>query len=328
MKINENKWWQNVPWIDRPNADIDSYCKLHKEDRYDLKEKLQSWQKDGAVVFENILDTSLIDQLLEDIDFLIQNPKEFTIEIDHLGDRKPVNNFSAQELSDSLRLKLINIHHHSLAAKKLSLNVFATSFLKHIFQDSVCAMQSLTFNRGSEQPAHADYAFVNYHKTISYLAATWIALEDIHPDSGPLAYYPGTHRVSEFGFFDFGDGEIIQTDFSDQKLAMEFGNHLYNEIEKRGIKKIKLLPKKGDVLIWHSALVHEGLKVNNPNLTRKSYITHYSSVKSYPEEFIKKDESNNYIYFETNNGIIFENPGVDNEQSLPSAHENYVQNNR
>nr|WP_321984985.1 hypothetical protein [uncultured Lichenicoccus sp.] len=26
---------------------------------------------------------------------------------------------------------------------------------------------------------------------LGYLAATWTAFEDIHPDSGPLVYYPG-----------------------------------------------------------------------------------------------------------------------------------------
>jgi len=28
-----------------------------------------------------------------------------------------------------------------------------------------------------------------------YLVGAWVAVEDIHPDSGPLVYYPGSHRL-------------------------------------------------------------------------------------------------------------------------------------
>lgn len=30
---------------------------------------------------------------------------------------------------------------------------------------------------------------------LGFLVAAWIAFEDIHPDSGPLVYYPGSHQL-------------------------------------------------------------------------------------------------------------------------------------
>jgi len=48
---------------------------------------------------------------------------------------------------------------------------------------------SLTFVHGSGQPIHIDSLYMT-PKTQSHLLATWIALEDVHPDAGPLVYYP------------------------------------------------------------------------------------------------------------------------------------------
>ena len=30
---------------------------------------------------------------------------------------------------------------------------------------------------------------------LGYLIAIWVALEDVTPDSGPVYYYPGSHRI-------------------------------------------------------------------------------------------------------------------------------------
>ena len=33
---------------------------------------------------------------------------------------------------------------------------------------------------------------------MDFLAAAWIAMEDIDPNSGPLVYYPKSHRLPHF----------------------------------------------------------------------------------------------------------------------------------
>ena len=62
-------------------------------------------------------------------------------------------------------------------------------------------MQSLTFIYGSEQRLHQDFLYV-VAKIPSHLAAAWIALEDVHPEAGPLFYFP----VNRLPKFDFGTG--------------------------------------------------------------------------------------------------------------------------
>jgi hypothetical protein len=85
------------------------------------------------------------------------------------------------------------------------------SFLSELFGAHPALLQSLTFFKSSEQSLHQDFSYVNSHARISELAAAWIPLEDIHPDSGPLIYYPGSHFPDRAGFFDWGEGSVTET---------------------------------------------------------------------------------------------------------------------
>ncbi len=46
-------------------------------------------------------------------------------------------------------------------------------------------------------------------------------------------------------------------------------------IREKDLQKEVFLAKKGDILIWHANLIHGGLPVVNPALTRKSMVIHY-----------------------------------------------------
>ena len=38
------------------------------------------------------------------------------------------------------------------------------------------------------------------------------------------------------------------------------------------------VPKRGDVLIWHHSLLHQGSRANRPGLMRPGLIAHYNSL--------------------------------------------------
>ena len=54
--------------------------------------------------------------------------------------------------------------------------------------------QTITSHKGSQQQEHSDSIHMTTYP-IGYLTAAWVAFEDIHPDSGPLVYYPKSHRL-------------------------------------------------------------------------------------------------------------------------------------
>jgi ectoine hydroxylase-related dioxygenase (phytanoyl-CoA dioxygenase family) len=318
MKFTAEDWHRTKPWIDREDCDIPGYVAqvAHPED-YNLREKLEFWREHGVVIFERAVDPLLLDALQEDLAHLIAHSAEFDVLIEHAGQQKPVSEFTPAALAGMDRLKFCNIQTVSRAAARLSLTRAVTSFLSHIFRDAPCVLQSLLFNRGSQQPLHLDYPYVRTQRHLACLAASWIPLEDIHADAGPLAYYCGSQRPEILPFFDWGDGNIIM-DETARKQPMEFSNYLSAEMTRLGIKPKIFRPKRGDVLIWHAYLAHEGTAIRNPSLTRKSFVTHYTSLASYPPLHRSPDAIAAGCCLQENGGYAFDFPWIKNPRRLPS----------
>lgn len=312
-----NEWTRTRPWIDRDDSDIDGYvAALANRPSYDVAEKLRQWRDNGIVVFEGVVALDLVDRLLADIEHFQQNFRDYKIPIEIAGrqlESTDVDEFPA----DDTHVKINQIHCFSKAAARLSLTPELVDFLSHVFRGPAAQAQSLTFWRGSEQPVHIDYPYVRQQKKLGHVAASWIPLEDIHPDSGPLAYYPGGHKIEASGFYDWGAGSIIYDEHS-TKTPMEFAYYLWDRMEKAGIKPIEFCPKKGDALIWHGNLPHEGTKVKNPALTRKSYVTHYTSLDCLPDWMMPpKAEERGLGVFE-NGAYSHRYPWFDGRPNLPS----------
>lgn len=113
-----------------------------------------------------------------------------------------------------------------------------------------------------------------------YYCAVWIALDEIHPDSGPFQFVPGSHMW-----------RTVTQEKVMSKLPPEKRNHLWpthseelltevfeHQIEKRGAEVVSYLPKRGDVLFWHGRLLHRGSLPKDSSLMRKTLIAHYSGI--------------------------------------------------
>ena len=319
MKFTAEDWHRSKPWIDHGDCSIADYLgQVAQPEDYNLKEKLEGWREHGVVIFEQAVDPSLLDALQEDLEYLIDHSSEFEVLIAHAGQQKPVSAFDRAALTRMDRLKFCNIQTVSRAAAQLSLTRCVTSFLSHIFKDAPCVLQSLFFNRGSQQPLHLDYPYVRTQRHLACMAASWIPLEDIHADAGPLAYYCGSQRPEILPFFDWGDGNIVM-DENARRQPMEFSHYLSAEMARLGIKPKIFLPKRGDVLIWHAYLAHEGTAIRNPSLTRKSYVTHYTPLASYPPLHMRPNAIAEGHCRHENGGYAFDFPWVKRGRRLPSV---------
>jgi phytanoyl-CoA hydroxylase len=98
--------------------------------------------------------------------------------------------------------------------------------------------------------------------------------------------------------------------------ASEFGKWLNEKIQKGNYEKKVFLPKKGDVLLWHAALVHEGTPINNAQLTRKSLVTHYTSINRMPETHLMRDIQGNIQEFSHNNGSVVKHRWIDYSRQI------------
>jgi ectoine hydroxylase-related dioxygenase (phytanoyl-CoA dioxygenase family) len=129
---------------------------------------------------------------------------------------------------------------------------------------------------------HQD-SYLNPHFVGDNYVAVWIALADIHPDSGPFQYVAGSHRWPQVTFSKISE-HVDTTDplwpsHSEQILTPIFEE----EIEARNAEITTYLPKRGDVLFWHGRLMHRGSLANTLDMERRAAIGHYSGISSRPD---------------------------------------------
>ena len=315
--VTSREWTDNVPWIDRPDADIDGYVNaLPKRPNYDLRKKLYEWRERGVVVFEREVSHVLIDTMLGDIDFLHTHFKDYDIGVEIRGQQTTAN--AMDEFPENMTgIKLNHLHCYSRAAAEISLSKNIQDFLSHIFQSPGAVLQSLTFWRGSEQATHIDYPYVCQQKKLPFMAASWTALEDIVPGSGPLGYFAGGHKPDVSKFYDWGEGSILLTENS-VGTPTEFAKFLDAQMQNAGLKPECFYPKKGDVLVWHGNLPHRGMPVDDRALTRKSYVTHFTSQEHTPDWLKNEGFSDGPVGVFKNGGAAYVEPSKYASKKLPS----------
>jgi len=301
---------ENLPWLDRIYAEIDAYVDSLSDlpKTYDLREALVHWMRFGYVRLSQVIPHGDIDRYLAHVTHAMTNPEKFRFAVNIEGHGyKPICDHDPDAFSNP-HLRLCDFHNTSAAGKELSLNRPVVEFLEHVFRMKVVAMQTLTFIHGTEQPLHQDHAYV-VSEIPSHLAASWIALEDVRPEAGPLIFYPASHQVR---MFDWGNGMFLtpESDFDENHFAA----YLQDEVERVDLEPKYELAKKGDVFLWHATLVHGGSAVKTPGLTRKSLVTHYSTLDAYTRDRRKPDVSPEC--FEVNGGYVFANPLLPEEENI------------
>ncbi len=272
---------------------------------YDLREKLEFWRENGYVVLEKVLPTHWLDLFWDEVEDTIENHEKHTATglVYQFNDQKPTQLKNIpKELLKGIGSRINDYHNTSIGAKRIMTHRHIVTFLKAALAPELTAFQSLVFKYSSQQPTHQDFPWVTSNIP-SHLAAAWIPCEDVHADSGPLFYYPGSHKMPKFNF---GRTGILKKDIS-LFNPIQFSEYLDKTCKELGIEKKILLIKKGDILIWHGGLAHGGSIINNPEMTRKSFVCHYSTSEAQPKHRYEhhKDSSEASYY----NGVaIYKDP--------------------
>jgi len=182
--------------------------------------------------------------------------------------------------------KINDLYLEDATVRNMALDPKLSAILADLLEGNPLCCNSLNFEYGSQQAFHTDSLFMTPPRKLN-LAATWTALEDCHPDSGPLSYYPGSHLIPPYRF---SSGEITA-------IAEEmdgYREYMTREVEKRGLKPEVFCAKNGDVFIWHSQLYHGGTAIKDMKRTRKSLVVHFFLVGDRPW---KTRKANDWGYF-------------------------------
>ena len=154
------------------------------------------------------------------------------------------------------------------------------AILGHLIGEEMGLSLSLTNWVSTERNIHQDDylnpSFINNH-----YAACWFALADIHPDSGPFEYYPGTHKwpvMRKDKLLALYPPSMADDPNWPKWTEPVVVRTIQEKLDAEGREPVKFLAKKGDVLIWSGRLVHRGSAPNVPGMERRSLICHYSAL--------------------------------------------------
>lgn len=186
------------------------------------------------------------------------------------------------------RYRIHELQWASEVAMRLYLEPTLHRYASLILGEPAIATQSLYFEYGSQQALHRDSVVVPT-PDFGRLVAAWIALEDIAPESGPLMYVPGSQRLP---FYEFQPGRFLYDASSHTGADVEAALAFYQaELDHSGLPTRHFCARRGEVLIWHSALSHGGAPPEQPERTRKSFVVHYSALSSHPVRYCAVRES-------------------------------------
>ncbi len=220
--------------------------------------QMYSLEKDGFVVISLPQSDSLIDNINLEIDQLVKSGKFRT-------------NSSFYSYNESPRI--VESWKHSSAATRLAFHPQIITVLADYFKAIPRPFSTINFLHSTQQPLHSD--FVHFGTVPAFhLAAAWVALEDIHPDSGPIQVVPGSHRWPEFVYSQLGL-PIARSLGDVARHYRAYEQWVLSDLKARNAETISPRLKKGDAIIWLANLLHGSPDCVNVKLSRKSQVTHY-----------------------------------------------------
>jgi ectoine hydroxylase-related dioxygenase (phytanoyl-CoA dioxygenase family) len=266
-------------WTDRRDADEELRRRsdagaISAEDA----EQLRHWIAHGYVILEQAVKPEVCRRLRGQLDTAFaQGDERLLMHSPAATDYQPLT-----ARTDTHGVRVVDVYAFYESAREALFSEPIVKFLRGIFDDAPLLFQSLTFENGSEQRLHQDSAFVVTTSPLE-LAASWIALEDVRPGSGELAYIDGSHRLPEYLFG--GKYKHWNAKRDGDRQHEEWHSLIHENAERLGLEEKTFLPREGDVLIWSADLAHGGSPVSDPTLTRKSLVGHYCPNRVAPIYF-------------------------------------------
>ena len=77
-------------------------------------------------------------------------------------------------------------------------------------------------------------------------------------------------------------------------------------VDTSTIRAESFCPQKGDVFFWYACLAHMGTRTNDPERTRRSFVTHYSTTTGCPVDRRAADVEP--VRLELNGGVMYRDP--------------------
>ena len=250
------------PWLDSPDA-LEQIAARERAGELSAEEAdvCRKWVRDGYVIIKGLFDHDYIDAAWAAYEKAVEDGL-VKVEAEKVSDDDP---YLGRFLNPHLAVpEFGRLLHHPSMVKWIAL----------LTGREPVPFQTISSFKGSQQGVHSDTIHMTTYP-LGYLTATWVAMEDIHPDSGPLVYYPGSHRLPYLSARAVG---IAPGEFQTRGYAPyteKYEPAIRELIRKHDLKPAYFSAQQGDILIWHANLLHGGSLRNNLQLSRKAVVCHY-----------------------------------------------------
>ena len=233
--------------------------------------QLESWDRNGYLILPAFFTTETTASYRAHVDALWRERHGRTdgVTIDGGGKR-----LYFCDTPDEIRRSTYKLNDLFLVdelTRRLDMDARLIAILHRLLGHEPIVCNSLLFEYGSEQEFHFD-TFYMPPATPNQMLATWIALDDVTEDNGPLLYVPGSHKLPP-PLFSHGKYANIPAELDDMVAAAK------RRHEEAGLNAERFFAKDGDVLIWHAQLFHSGDRIRDYSKTRTSLVTHYFSAR-------------------------------------------------
>jgi hypothetical protein len=245
-----------TPWLDR-----DDWSRKIEALPAAQAALCRHWAETGYVILPGLIPESLLDTAWQAYERAVERGV-----ITHAPE-------SAGE-GDLLPGRFLNPHKRVRPFCRVAKHVGLMDWLRLLLGHPARLLQTIASHKGSQQSAHSDSIHMTTYP-LGYLAAAWIAFEDIRTDSGPLEFYPGSHRLP---YVFSRDVQISVEDMKNEGYAAyraRYEPFVQRLIVEHGLRPKYFEARKGDVLIWHANLLHGGSPRRDLRLTRKALVAHY-----------------------------------------------------
>jgi hypothetical protein len=159
----------------------------------------------------------------------------------------------------------------NLHVRRLAANQNITDLLTRLYGRQAHPFQTLNFPVGTQQHYHTDS--IHFSSVPErFMCGVWIALEDVSEDSGPLVYYPGSHKWPIYMNEHLGVCSVESPECFDQSVYEPVWRAL---VDANGVEPRTFMARKGQALIWAANLLHGGMKQKDSRRTRWSQVNHY-----------------------------------------------------
>jgi len=247
-------------------------------------EQLQQFKEDGFLILRDFADKRICAAILDVAKVHLKYKIEpIETEVGYGGKsreyRTDVRDYSKEEAGTTVR-RLRQVYSRDILFKEWMEDEEIRPVLQQVLNDQVVittahhnSIMTKMPHQSSETRWHQDRRYWRYSD--NNLVSVWLALDDEYSENGVLEFIPGSHRM-KFGPDQFDEKEYFLEELDKNMPLIE--------------QKVSTPLQKGDVVIFHSLLLHRA----NKNDTDKPKISFVYTVKGASTNVIEGTRSAEY----------------------------------